>query len=64
MIKSFDLPPEEVRVWLELASRCGYLDQTEATRLDKTYDGIIGQIVKMLDNPQHWIIRSRKVPVS
>src|ERR1700687_4357354 len=32
---------EEVRVWLEFANRCGYLDATVTRRLDDSYDKIV-----------------------
>lgn len=50
---------EETRVWLELAFRCGYVSKTEADELDQTYDGIIGQLVRMIDYPEQWSIRSK-----
>ncbi len=50
---------EETRVWLELAFRCGYISKDEADELDLTYDGIIGQLVRMLESPEHWSIRSK-----
>jgi four helix bundle protein len=50
---------EEVRVWLEFAARCGYLESTLAKALDDNYDKIVAQLVKMIDDPEHWIIKSR-----
>jgi four helix bundle protein len=47
----------ETQVWIEFAHRCGYIDATTAGRLDKMYDQIMGQIVKMIDSPDKWIIR-------
>lgn len=48
---------EEVRVWLEFANRCGYLDAVTTLRLDDAYDKIVAQLVKMIDDPEHWIIK-------
>jgi len=45
---------EETRVWLEFASRCGYIDNEQLQELDKRYDDIIGQIVRMLCEPAKW----------
>jgi len=51
---------EETRVWLELAFRCGYISKAEADDLDQTYDGIIGQLVRMIEHPEQWAIRTSK----
>jgi four helix bundle protein len=48
---------EETRVWLEFAWRCGYLSQAEAQDLDETYDGILGQLVRMIAEPDKWTTR-------
>jgi four helix bundle protein len=48
---------EETRVWLEFATRCGYLGKAEATDLDGRYDKILAQLVRMLSQPDHWAIR-------
>lgn len=47
----------ETQVWIEFAKRCGYIDAATAGRLDKIYDQIMAQIVKMIDSPDKWIIR-------
>jgi four helix bundle protein len=52
---------EETRVWLELAFRCGYISKDELGELDLTYDGIIGQLVRMIEAPEQWSIRTSKV---
>ena len=49
---------EETRVWLDLAVRCKYTSETEANELDQTYDGILGQLVRMIERPDQWIIRT------
>lgn len=48
---------DETRVWIEIAYRCKYLSQGDAVELDNTYDGILGQLVKMIVNPHKWTIR-------
>ena len=50
---------EETRVWLEIAWRCGYISKPEADDLDSEYDGILGQLVTMIDRPESWLIRTR-----
>jgi four helix bundle protein len=51
---------EETRVWLELALRCGYISRAEMDQLDRAYDGIIAQLVHMVDHTEHWTIRTGK----
>ena len=48
---------EETRVWLQFAQRCGYLTDAKAQELGATYDKILGQLVKMISEPQKWVIR-------
>ena len=48
---------EEMRVWLEFASRCHYMAAPEYEELDDTYDRIVGQLVRMISEPQQWTIR-------
>ena len=47
---------EETRVWLEFASRCRYIRESEREELDDTYDKILGQLVRMIDHPDQWTI--------
>lgn len=47
---------EETRVWLQFASRCGYMREEKANDLDQTYDKILGQLVRMISNPEQWTI--------
>ena len=53
---------EETRVWLDLALRCGYISETEANELDVIYDGILGQLVRMIEHPEQWSIRRKSSP--
>jgi four helix bundle protein len=46
---------EETRVWLDLALRCKYITEQEA---DQAYDGILAQLVRMIEHPEQWSIRS------
>jgi len=55
---------EETRVWLELAFRCGYLSKTDADELDRDYDGILAQLVRMIEHPEQWTIRKSKFQVT
>ncbi len=48
---------EETRVWLEFSLRCKYISETKFTDMDSRYDLVIGQLVKMISEPQNWTIR-------
>ena len=48
---------EEIRVWLEFARRCHYMTEVEAAQLDDEYDKILGQLVRMITEPDKWTIR-------
>lgn len=47
----------ETQVWIEFARRCGYLASDVAADLDTRYDQIMGQIVKMIDEADKWLIK-------
>jgi len=47
----------ETQVWIELARRCKYLTDTVATCLDEECDHIIAQLVRMIDEPEKWLIK-------
>ncbi len=49
----------EVQVWLEFALRCKCIDETTDKKFDAAYDQIIGQIVKMIDEADKWLIRKK-----
>jgi four helix bundle protein len=48
---------DETRVWLELAHHCKYITEPQFTDLDQKYDLIIGQLVRMMSEPDKWTIR-------
>ncbi|MGH9881958.1 MAG: four helix bundle protein [Pyrinomonadaceae bacterium] len=50
---------EETRVWLEISWHSGYLSQSEANELDEEYDRILAQLVRMIDKPEQWMVRTR-----
>jgi len=49
----------ETQVWVELAARCRYIGPDVQQRLDDAYDHIMAQIVRMMDEPDKWLIRPR-----
>jgi four helix bundle protein len=48
----------ETQVWLELAQKCNYLSIEVEKRLDAMYDHIIGQLIRMIDEAEKWIVKS------
>lgn len=52
----------ETQVWAELAFRCGYLKRETFLQLDDACDKIIGQVVKMMEQPEKWLIKSKPNP--
>ena len=49
----------ETQVWIEFAVRCKYLDTFQAEKLTDTYEQIMGQIVKMIEESDKWLIRNK-----
>ena len=49
----------ETEVWLEIAVRCEYLDVEKSERLNDRYEQIMGQLVKMIEEPEKWLIKSK-----
>ena len=50
----------ESQTWLEYAVKCGYLDRKEGSRLFRTYDRIIGKLVKIGNEPEKWILAKKR----
>ncbi len=49
----------ETQVWIEFAEKCGYLDSETAERMTNAYEMILGQIVKMIEEADKWLIKSK-----
>lgn len=47
---------EETRAWLEFALQCKYINEDTFNELDTEYDLVIGQLVKMISEPEKWKI--------
>jgi four helix bundle protein len=47
----------ETQVWLDFATRCNYMESSLSSDLEIAYDKIIGQIVKMIEEANKWIIK-------
>ena len=50
----------ETKVWLEIAQRCRYINDSQVELLDSSYERILAQLVIMIDNPEKWLIRKKK----
>ena len=49
----------ETQVWLEIALRSKYIDASRQSDLDKLYDRILGKLVRMIENPEPWLIKKQ-----
>jgi len=54
----------ETQVWIEFARQCEYLDDDVCSELDAAYDQIMGQIAKMIGQPDKWLIKNQQKPVA
>jgi four helix bundle protein len=50
----------ETQVHAEFAFHHRYLSREEFLEVDDSYEKIIGQLVKMIDQPQKWLIRQAR----
>ena len=46
----------ETQTWVEYSVRCGYLTAKDGRQIHRTYDRIIGKLVKMQSNPAPWLL--------
>jgi four helix bundle protein len=49
----------ETQVHIEFAVRHGYIGSAEFQGIDDAYEHILGQLVRMIDHPEKWIIGER-----
>ena len=61
MLSDAETEAAETQVWAEIALRSGSLKQETFAQLDDAYDKIIGQIVRMADQPEKWVIGSKRI---
>ena len=47
----------ETQVWIEFAHKCHYVDDATRDEIDKVYDQILSQLVRMIDEADKWLIR-------
>ena len=46
----------ETQTWIEYSVRCGYMTAKDGRELHRTYDRILGKLVKMQNNPDVWLL--------
>jgi four helix bundle protein len=51
----------ETQVWLDFAIGCGYMTPDQIRELHRTYAGIIGTLVGMINHPETWIITNNQL---
>jgi four helix bundle protein len=47
----------ETQVHIEFAMRHSYVSEIEFREIDSAYERILGQLVKMIEQPEKWLIR-------
>ncbi len=47
----------ETQVWLQFATKCGYIAPESARELYRACDDIIGKLVTMSTNPKQWTLQ-------
>jgi four helix bundle protein len=47
----------ETQIWLEFSLACKYIDENTFTMLYEKYERILGQIIKMINEPEKWVIK-------
>ena len=47
----------ETQVHIEFAMRHSYISEVEFREIDSAYERILGQLVKMIEQPEKWLIR-------
>ncbi|MFN0140787.1 MAG: four helix bundle protein [Pyrinomonadaceae bacterium] len=50
----------ETQTWLEIATRCNYVERDQAKELYLEYDEIISMLVAMANNPEKWLLLDSK----
>ena len=56
----FEAEAAETQVWLEFAFQCGYLKEETFRELSIALDNILGKIVRLINNPQQWLLPGAK----
>ena len=46
----------ETQTWLKFATECGYMSHGRSESLNREYDAILGMLVRMISNPDSWVL--------
>ena len=49
----------ETQVWIEFAGKCCYVDAVLQSKLDMAYDHIMGQLVRMVEEVDKWLVKPK-----
>jgi four helix bundle protein len=55
-----DTEAAETQTWLDFSLACEYLDKNQVDNLSERYDHILSMLVKMMTNPEPWLLIPRK----
>lgn len=44
----------ETQTWLHFACRCGYCSDQESLELDRRYEIVLGQLVRLINSADQW----------
>lgn len=47
----------ETQVWIDFANRGHFIDEVTKSEINRTYDQILSQLVRMIDESDKWLIR-------
>lgn len=50
----------ETQVWLEFSVQCGYLQKESGKKFSEYYDQVLGKLVRMINDPQNWLLPGAK----
>lgn len=50
----------ETQVSSEIAMRCRYIDEKTFRELEVSYEKVLAQIVRMIDQPDKWLIKTKE----
>jgi len=49
----------ETQVWIEFSYRCMFIDKPLRDKIDDVYEHIMGQLVKMIEEADKWLIKTK-----
>ena len=51
----------ETQSWIEYSVRCGYISSKQGRDLHRSYDQIIGKLVRMQNTPEVWLLPRKRI---